>query len=35
MFQENGDKPPSYGVPEHAKPLLRKPTEVLEIKNVV
>ncbi|XP_057430318.1 uncharacterized protein LOC130723334 [Lotus japonicus] len=31
---ENGDKPPSYGVPEHAKPLLRKPTEVLEIKNV-
>ncbi|QCE05072.1 splicing factor U2af large subunit B [Vigna unguiculata] len=24
----------SYGIPEHAKPLLRKPTSVLEIKNV-
>ncbi|KAK8468278.1 hypothetical protein PHAVU_007G275200 [Phaseolus vulgaris] len=24
----------SYGIPEHAKPLLRKPTQVLEIKNV-
>ncbi|XP_061350432.1 splicing factor U2af large subunit B isoform X2 [Gastrolobium bilobum] len=31
---ENGSKPPSYSIPEHAKPLLRKPTEVLEIKNV-
>lgn len=35
MFQENDGKPPSYGIPEHAKPLLRKSTEVLEIKNVV
>ncbi|CAL5208023.1 unnamed protein product [Lathyrus oleraceus] len=31
---ENDGKPPSYGIPEHAKPLLRKSTEVLEIKNV-
>ncbi|KAJ1431509.1 RNA-binding domain superfamily [Sesbania bispinosa] len=31
---ENGGKPPSYGIPEHAKPLLKKPTQVLEIKNV-
>ncbi|XP_027363731.1 uncharacterized protein LOC113871128 isoform X2 [Abrus precatorius] len=32
---ENAGKPPSYGIPEHAKPLLRKPTQVLEMKNVV
>ncbi|CAI8601842.1 unnamed protein product [Vicia faba] len=31
---ENDGQPPSYGIPEHAKPLLSKPTEVLEIKNV-
>ncbi|XP_058724270.1 uncharacterized protein LOC131595807 isoform X2 [Vicia villosa] len=31
---ENDGKPPSYSIPEHAKPLLSKPTEVLEIKNV-
>lgn len=35
IFQENDCKPPSYSIPEHAKPLLSKPTEVLEIKNVV
>ncbi|KAL2323740.1 hypothetical protein Fmac_028119 [Flemingia macrophylla] len=31
---ENVGEPPSYGIPDHAKPLLRKPTQVLEIKNV-
>ncbi|KEH41099.1 RNA recognition motif [Medicago truncatula] len=31
---ENDSKPPSYGIPEHAEPLLREPTQVLEIKNV-
>ncbi|XP_019413215.1 PREDICTED: uncharacterized protein LOC109325359 isoform X3 [Lupinus angustifolius] len=31
---ENGGKSPSYGIPEHAKPLLRKPTQVLKIKDV-
>jgi hypothetical protein len=35
IIQENDGKPPSYDIPEHAKPLLREPTEVLEIKNVV
>jgi hypothetical protein len=35
IFQENDGKPPSYDIPEHAKSLLSKPTEVLEIKNVV
>lgn len=34
ILQENAGEP-SYGIPEHAKPLLRKPTPVLEIKNVV
>ncbi|TKY53747.1 Splicing factor U2AF 50 kDa subunit [Spatholobus suberectus] len=31
---EKAGEPPSYGIPEHAMPLLRKPTQVLEIKNV-
>ncbi|KAK7279253.1 hypothetical protein RJT34_24300 [Clitoria ternatea] len=31
---ESASKPASYVIPEHAKPLLRKPTEVLKIKNV-
>ncbi|CAL0328100.1 unnamed protein product [Lupinus luteus] len=31
---ENGGNSPSYGIPEHAKPLLRKPTQVLKIKDV-
>lgn len=31
---ENDSKPPSYGIPEHAEPLLKEPTQVLEIKNV-
>jgi hypothetical protein len=35
IIQENDGKPPSYDIPEHAKPLLSEPTEVLEIKNVV
>jgi len=34
ILQENAGEL-SYGIPEHAKPLLRKPTSVLEIKNVV
>ncbi|XP_028191995.1 splicing factor U2AF 50 kDa subunit-like isoform X3 [Glycine soja] len=32
---ENAGEPPSYGIPEHAEPLLRKPTQVLEINNVI
>ncbi|KAH1259728.1 Splicing factor U2AF subunit [Glycine max] len=32
---ENAGEPPSYGIPEHAEPLLRKPTQVLEINNVL
>ncbi|RDX85866.1 Splicing factor U2AF 65 kDa subunit, partial [Mucuna pruriens] len=31
---ENAGEPPSYGIPEDAKSLLRKPMQVLEIKNV-
>ncbi|KAI4318121.1 hypothetical protein L6164_025930 [Bauhinia variegata] len=31
---ENGRIAASYGIPDHAKPLLRKPTEILKIKNV-
>ncbi|RYR25690.1 hypothetical protein Ahy_B02g059649 isoform A [Arachis hypogaea] len=34
LAMENGGKLPSYIIPEHAKPLLRKPTQVLKIKNV-
>ncbi|KAJ4954254.1 hypothetical protein NE237_011037 [Protea cynaroides] len=30
---QNIDKLPFYGVPEHAKPLLEKPTKVLKLKN--
>lgn len=33
--QENTEKPPFYGIPDTAKPLLEKPTQVLKIKNVV
>ncbi|KAF7814832.1 Splicing factor U2AF 65 kDa subunit [Senna tora] len=32
---EDYGKPPSYEIPEHAKPLLSKPTQVLKIKNVL
>ncbi|RWR96570.1 splicing factor U2af large subunit B [Cinnamomum micranthum f. kanehirae] len=32
--EENAEKPPFYGIPDHAKPLLEKPTQVLKIKNV-
>ncbi|KAL2486790.1 Splicing factor U2AF [Abeliophyllum distichum] len=28
-------KPPFYGIPEHAKPLLENPTKVLKLKNVL
>ncbi|XP_021899562.1 splicing factor U2af large subunit B isoform X1 [Carica papaya] len=30
----NTVNPPFYGIPEHAKPLLQKPTQVLKLKNV-
>ncbi|CAA7025134.1 unnamed protein product [Microthlaspi erraticum] len=29
------EKPPFYGIPEHAKPLLGKPKHILKLKNVV
>ncbi|PIN22484.1 Splicing factor U2AF, large subunit (RRM superfamily) [Handroanthus impetiginosus] len=32
---ENVGKLPFYGIPEHAKPLLEKPTSVLKLKNVL
>ncbi|KAL6548291.1 hypothetical protein OROGR_008712 [Orobanche gracilis] len=32
---ENVGKLPFYGIPEHAKPLLEKPTPVLKLKNVL
>ncbi|KAK7243099.1 hypothetical protein RIF29_37884 [Crotalaria pallida] len=32
---ESGSKSPFYGIPEHAKPLLRKPTQVLKITDVL
>ncbi|KAG8369893.1 hypothetical protein BUALT_Bualt14G0060800 [Buddleja alternifolia] len=32
---ENIPKPPFYGIPEHAKSLLEKPTTVLKLKNVL
>ncbi|KAI3469800.1 hypothetical protein Pfo_026463 [Paulownia fortunei] len=32
---ENVGKLPFYGIPEHAKPLLEKPTAVLKLKNVL
>ncbi|XP_043691826.1 splicing factor U2af large subunit A [Telopea speciosissima] len=31
---EHSERPPFYGIPEHAKPLLEKPTKVLKLKNV-
>ncbi|KAK9289218.1 hypothetical protein L1049_017692 [Liquidambar formosana] len=31
---ENTGNSPFYGIPEHAKPLLEKPTQVLKLKNV-
>lgn len=30
-----GGSVPFYGIPEHAKPLMQKPTQVLELKNVL
>ncbi|XP_057471391.1 uncharacterized protein LOC130760189 isoform X2 [Actinidia eriantha] len=32
---ENIGNSPFYGIPEHAKPLLQKPTQVLKLKNVL
>ncbi|XP_010278014.1 PREDICTED: splicing factor U2af large subunit A isoform X2 [Nelumbo nucifera] len=32
--EENTENPPSYEIPDHAKPLLDKPTQVLKLKNV-
>ncbi|KAG9446883.1 hypothetical protein H6P81_013011 [Aristolochia fimbriata] len=32
--QETAERPPFYGIPEHVKPLLEKPTQVLKLKNV-
>lgn len=34
LILETVGKPPFYGIPEHAKPLLEKPTKVLKLKNV-
>ncbi|KAJ4967664.1 hypothetical protein NE237_014365 [Protea cynaroides] len=31
---ENTERPPFYGIPEHGKQLLEKPTKVLKLKNV-
>ncbi|KAK9087573.1 hypothetical protein Syun_029967 [Stephania yunnanensis] len=33
-FEENSERPPCYETPDHAKPLLSKPTSVLKLKNV-
>ena len=30
-----GGSVPFYGIPEHAKPLMQKPTRVLELRNVL
>ncbi|XP_022887178.1 uncharacterized protein LOC111403056 isoform X3 [Olea europaea var. sylvestris] len=35
LIFETVGKPPFYGIPEHAKPLLEKPTKVLKLKNVL
>ncbi|GAB2265922.1 hypothetical protein Dimus_000953 [Dionaea muscipula] len=35
ISMDDSGSPPSYGIPEHVKPLLEKPTPVLKIKNVV
>uniref|UniRef100_A0A1D1YVB3 Splicing factor U2AF subunit n=1 Tax=Anthurium amnicola TaxID=1678845 RepID=A0A1D1YVB3_9ARAE len=35
LGEENAEKPPSYGIPEHVRPLLENPTLVLELKNVL
>ncbi|XP_059632321.1 splicing factor U2af large subunit B [Cornus florida] len=32
---ENYESQPFYGIPEHAKPLLEKPTQVLKLRNVL
>ncbi|XP_077227332.1 RNA-binding (RRM/RBD/RNP motifs) family protein isoform X2 [Tasmannia lanceolata] len=34
LVEEPTERPPFYGVPEHVKPLLEKPTQVLRLKNV-
>lgn len=33
-IMDNSGNPPFYGIPKHALPLLKKPTEVLKLKNV-
>lgn len=33
-IMDNSGNPPFYGIPEHSLPLLKKPTEVLKLKNV-
>ncbi|CBI23686.3 unnamed protein product, partial [Vitis vinifera] len=35
LAMENTGNLPFYGIPEHAKPLLERPTQVLKLKNVV
>lgn len=32
---QSDENPPFYGIPEHAKPLLRKPKHILKLKNLV
>ncbi|KAF8388259.1 hypothetical protein HHK36_026925 [Tetracentron sinense] len=32
--EERTEKPPFYGIPDHAKPLLEEPTQVLKLRNV-
>ncbi|XP_006857448.2 splicing factor U2af large subunit A [Amborella trichopoda] len=32
--EEISKGPPSYGIPQHAKPLLKEPTQILKLKNV-
>ncbi|KAI4318083.1 hypothetical protein L6164_025891 [Bauhinia variegata] len=34
FLEENGRIAASYGIPDHAKPFVRKPTQILKIKNV-
>ncbi|MCO5563459.1 hypothetical protein L7F22_017101 [Adiantum nelumboides] len=35
VSEPEGKQIPSYGVPEHAKPLLQAPTRILELQNVI
>ncbi|KAK6914130.1 RNA recognition motif domain [Dillenia turbinata] len=34
MLEDKSGSPPSYGISEHAKPLLMKPTQILKLKNM-